>query len=62
MDDSQRIITARALLGQGVAGQAADIRKLREMYGKQNVEAQMNGQSLPSFEEWAKDFTQAPAK
>lgn len=59
MDDAQRQATARLLLGHGAAGQAADIRKLRERYGQLNVEAQSNGQSMPSFEDWAKEFMQA---
>jgi hypothetical protein len=65
VDESQRLIAARALLGQGVAGQAADIRSLRQRHGKESAEAQMNGQSFPSFEEWSKEFMQtekAPAK
>lgn len=62
MDESQRLIAARALLGQGVAGRAADVRSLREKHGQLNAEAQMNGQAFPSFQEWAKEFTQPEHK
>lgn len=48
---------ARALLGGGMAGQAADTQQLYPIYQQQQIEAQTSGQPpLPPFEEWAAQF------
>lgn len=58
MDDDQRQIMARALLGTGAAGKTADTMSLRQEYGRQNAEAQMNGKDFPSFDVWAQQMRQ----
>lgn len=58
MDENERQMMARQLLGRGMAGQTADTMQLRQMYQKQNIEAQMNGQEFPPFEVWAQQMRQ----
>lgn len=62
MDENQRQIMARALLGGGAAGQASDTTNLRQRWEQQNVQAQMNGQEFPSFDVWSQQFMQPPTK
>lgn len=52
MDDIKRQILARALLGRGALGAAADTQKLYPVYQKAQIEAQMSGEQLPPFEQW----------
>ena len=54
MENNMQQMLAKALLGQGMAGQAADISKLQPIYQQQNMQAQMQGLPFPSFEEWMK--------
>ena len=56
MEDDQRKLMARALLGQGMAGQTADLQKLMPIYQQQSMQAQVNGQPMPQFQEWAQQF------
>ena len=58
MDDQTRQRMARALLGQGVVGQTADIQKLQPIFQQQSIQAQMNGQPMPPFEVWAQQYQQ----
>lgn len=53
MENYQKML-ARALLGQGMAGQAADMGQLQPIYRQQNMQAQMQGLPFPPFEEWLK--------
>jgi hypothetical protein len=48
----------RPLLGAGALGMAADISKARNIWNKLNIEAQMNGEAFPSFDEWMQMQTQ----
>ena len=54
MDGSFRAKLARALLGDGIAGKAADVKRLYPVYQKEAIEAQSQGVKFPTFEEWAK--------
>jgi|WetSurMetagenome_2_1015567.scaffolds.fasta_scaffold1579147_2 hypothetical protein len=56
MDSSLRDKLARALLGTGLAGKGADIKRLYPMYQKESIEAQSQGKKFPSFEEWSKTY------
>lgn len=56
MDETKRQLLARALLGAGVAGQAADTSQLYPIYQQQQMEAQSSGQQLPPFEQWAQQY------
>jgi hypothetical protein len=49
---------ARALLGSGMAGQAADLKKLMPIYQQQKIQAMSQGQNIPEFNEWAKTYQQ----
>jgi len=53
-------LLARYLLGQGMAGKAADTQKLYPIYQKQQIDAQTSGQQLPPFEEWVKQYQPQP--
>lgn len=55
MEDMKQML-ARALLGSGMAGQAADTQKLYPMYQQAAQEAASQGQQIPPFEEWAAQF------
>lgn len=53
MTEEQRLQIMRAMMGQGLLGETADISKLRPIWGQMNVESQMGGGApLPQFEEW----------
>lgn len=56
MEDQKnyRQLLARALLGQGMAGQAADKTKLQAQWQQEYTNAQMQGMPFPQFEEWMK--------
>ena len=54
----QRQMLAKALLGGGMAGKAADVQQLQPIYQQQMAEAQMNGQPPIPFEQWAQQFMQ----
>lgn len=54
MENNMQKMMARALLGQGMAGQAADKSKLQAQWQQQSMQAQMQGLPFPSFEEWMK--------
>lgn len=58
MDENERQITAKALLGRGMAARTADTIKLRQLYGQENADAQINGKEFPSFEVWAQQYRQ----
>lgn len=52
----QREMLARALLGNGMAGQAADAQSLYPQYQQAMMEAQESGQPPIPFEQWAQQF------
>lgn len=57
MDPNTQQMLARALLGNGMAGQNADIRQLYPQYQQAQIEAQTSGAGpLPPFEQWAQQF------
>lgn len=58
MDENERQIAARALLGRGTVGHASDTVKLRREWERQNIDAQMNGQEFPSFDVWSQQMRQ----
>jgi endonuclease YncB( thermonuclease family) len=60
MDNNARNMLARALLGNGMAGKTADISQLYPQYQQAQIEAQINGQPLPPFEQWAQQFMGQP--
>ena len=47
---------AKALLGNGMAGQAADTSKLYPQYQEAMIEAQSQGQPPIPFEQWVQEF------
>lgn len=58
MDSNYQQLLARALLGKGMASQAADMSKLQPIWQQQNMEAQTQGMPFPAFEEWLKSQNQ----
>lgn len=52
MNPAERNATARALLGNGLAGQAADKQALYPQWQQYSMDAQMNGEPAIGFEEW----------
>lgn len=50
MDDAKRMLLARALLGNGMAGQSVDMTKLSQQYDQM----MMDGQQLPPKDQWLK--------
>ena len=57
MENDERLRLARALLGSGAAGQAADISKIYPLYQRAQIDNQTNGgEPLPPFNVWAKAF------
>lgn len=47
---------AKALLGNGMAGQAGDTSKLYPQYQEAMIEAQSQGQPPVPFEQWVQQF------
>lgn len=58
MDSNYQQLLARALLGNGMAGQAADISKLQPIHQQLKTEANMQGLPFPEFNEWLKSQNQ----
>lgn len=55
MEDMKQML-ARALLGNGMAGQAADTSKLYPQYQQYAIDAQSQGEQPVPFEQWASEF------
>lgn len=51
MEEVKKLL-ARALLGNGMAGSAADDMRLSPMYRQAQEQAAINGQQLPPYEVW----------
>lgn len=56
MDENTRLKMARALLGQGMAGNAADDSKIHPLYQQHVVDAQLNGQPAMSYEQFRQQY------
>ena len=55
LTEEQRQMIMRAMLGQGILGQTADVSQLQPIWQQMNVESQMGGgDPLPQFPEWYK--------
>jgi len=50
-------IMARAMLGNGLAGQAGDAMRLRPAYLDYVQKAQESGQQAMPFQDWARQFS-----
>lgn len=55
MEDMKQML-ARALLGNGMAGQAADTSQLYPQYQQYAIDAQSQGEQPVPFEQWAAEF------
>ena len=56
MEGGMKEMLAKALLGNGMAGQAADTSKLYPQYQEAMIEAQSQGQPPIPFEQWVQQF------
>lgn len=49
----------RSMLGTGMASKAEEMTRLRQQYDNLSIEAQVNGQPFPTFQEWLKNQKQS---